>query len=189
MQAIQESVESHAARQAQRPSPIHLAGPTEQELRSTIDEMNTLNNQPARANAQLEEINTELLSQLQILRDSVTLVSLDKAMRIVLATPSAVRFFTVAPGDAGRPITDFIQKFDDPRFIDAIRTAMRTREPAEHQVSSADHQRWLVQLRPADAGITLIFTNITPEGSRGEPQGEALDASTELFRKRPIATA
>jgi two-component system CheB/CheR fusion protein len=92
---------------------------------------------------------------------------LDQELRVRWFTPGVKELFPLAPGDAGRPITDITQKFEDRNFIVDVQTVMQRGEPREAEVRSIADRWYLRRIRPhlsvaeTNAGVAVIFTDIT----------------------------
>src|SRR5262249_1388336 len=110
-----------------------------EELRSANDQLNLANDDLGAANAQLRLKIEELETQSNVLSSgAVMTLFVDQELRVRWFTPAMRELFPLMPGDAGRRITDFVQRFDDAKFIVDVHTVMQKNEPREAEVRNVE---------------------------------------------------
>jgi two-component system, chemotaxis family, CheB/CheR fusion protein len=126
-------------------------------LRRQIDDLN-------RRNADLESL---------IAGAAIPTVFLDRELRILLFTPTAVEFFNLIPADVGRPLSDLASRLDYPRLGADARSVVDELRTIEREVRFGE--RWLlVRLRPyrgiADriSGVVIVFVDVTERRRNAE---------------------
>jgi two-component system CheB/CheR fusion protein len=151
-----------------------------EELKASNEQLNIGNDDLNRANVQLQEKIAELEMQRRVLSSgAVITLLLDQELKVRWFTPAVSELFPLMPGDIGRRITDFIQKFEDASFVSDVRVVMQTDEPRQNEVWNDEGQYFLRRIHPylseagTNAGVAVTFTDIT-ERRRAE---EALRAS------------
>jgi two-component system CheB/CheR fusion protein len=108
-------------------------------------------------------------SDMQNLIDAtqIATVFLDRDLRIMRYTPSAVRLFNLIPSDLGRPLTDMATQLDYPQLGDDARGVLERLVPVEREVGQSDGSWYLARLMPYRtiedriAGIVFTFIDIT----------------------------
>jgi two-component system, chemotaxis family, CheB/CheR fusion protein len=151
-----------------------------EELKASNEELNISNEDLNRANVQLQEKIAELEMQRRVLfSGAVITLFLDQELKVRWFTPAVSELFPLMPGDIGRRITDFVQKFEDASFISDVHAVMQTDEPRQNEVWNGEGRCFLRRIHPylseagTTAGVAVTFTDIT-ERRRAE---EALRAS------------
>jgi two-component system, chemotaxis family, CheB/CheR fusion protein len=166
-----------------------------EELRSATEELETSREELQSINEELATVNQELKSKLEELGHSnsdlhnlmgatdIATVFLDRELRIMRYTPSAVGLFSIIPSDVGRPLEDLRHQLEYPEMTrDALRV-LENLTPVEREVP-ADGRWYLARFLPYRtlddriAGVVLAFVDIT-EGKRA---AEALRQSEERLR-------
>jgi two-component system, chemotaxis family, CheB/CheR fusion protein len=116
-----------------------------EELRASNDQLNLANDDLAAANVQLRSKIEELETQSNVLSSgAVMTLFLDHELRVRWFTPAIRQLFPLMPSDAGRCITDFVQRFDDENFVGAVRAVMQRNEPHEAEVHNVEG-RWFLR--------------------------------------------
>lgn len=150
-----------------------------EELRSATEELETSREELQSINEELTTVNHELKSKVDELghansdmhnlmdATAIATVFLDRELRIIRYTPSAVQLFNLIPTDVGRPLTDLTTQLHYPEMgADAQRVLDRL-VPIEREVGQADGSWHLARLLPYRtiedriAGVVLSFVNIT----------------------------
>jgi two-component system, chemotaxis family, CheB/CheR fusion protein len=131
------------------------------------------------ANAQLRSKIQELETQSNVLSSgAVMTLFLDKELRVRWFTPAVSEVFPLTPPDAGRPVTDLVQKFDDDNFVRDVRAVMKKGEPREAEVRGIESKWFIRRIRPyrsateAAAGAAITFAEYYRAKTRGiSPRG------------------
>ena len=124
-----------------------------EELETSKEELQSLNEELQTINAELNNRNDSLIrsnSDLANLFDSTAIATLflDRDMRIRRFTPSLLDIFNVMDGDEGRPISDIVTRLTEGGLAQDVQRVLRTLAPSEREVSLADGQSYLMQVRP-----------------------------------------
>ncbi|HWB05116.1 MAG TPA: PAS domain-containing protein, partial [Verrucomicrobiales bacterium] len=163
-----------------------------EELRSALEELETSREELQAINEELTTVNHELKtraeqlaaanSDIQNLMSSTAIptVFLDRDLKVMRYTPSAVALFRLIPGDLGRPLTDLKLHLDYPELRKDAEQVLAQLTPIEREVGD-DQGRWyIVRVLPYRTtedrigGVVFTFIDIT-----GRRQSEsALYAST-----------
>lgn len=166
-----------------------------EELRSATEELETSREELQSINEELATVNQELKSKLEELSHTnsdlhnlmgataIPTVFLDRDLRIMRYTPSAVGLFRIIASDIGRPLADLRHQMEYPEMIqDAVRV-LEHLTPVEREVRA--HDRWylarLLPYRTLDdriGGVVLAFVEITDS----KRAAEALRTSEERLR-------
>ncbi|HEX2100286.1 MAG TPA: CheR family methyltransferase, partial [Candidatus Synoicihabitans sp.] len=173
-----------------------------EELRSATEELETSREELQSINEELTTVNQELKekvdelghanSDLQNLMGSTAIATLflDREMRIMRFTDSAVSIFNLIPGDLGRPLSDLQQRID---YADLAADAAKVLEklvPVERQVTGPNGSHYLARILPYRtvedqiAGVVLTFVDIT---ERHRAQEELRETVGELSRFNAVA--
>jgi two-component system CheB/CheR fusion protein len=156
-----------------------------EELRAATEELETSREELQSINEELTTVNQELKSKVDALSHSnsdmqnlmdatqIATVFLDRELRIMRFTPSAVGLFNLIPTDLGRPLTDMATQLDYPELGDDARRVLQKLVPIQREVGQADGSWYLARLMPYRtmedriAGIVFTFIDIT-ERKRAE---------------------
>ena len=170
-----------------------------EELRSATEELETSREELQSINEELTTVNQELKvkveelghanSDLQNLMSSTAIatVFLDRDLRIMRFTDSAVPIFNVIPSDLGRPLTDLQPRVDYSAIVEDARYVLQTLVPLEREVNGPDGAYYLARLLPYRtlddriAGVVLTFVDITERQRAKRALDEDLKA-TECLR-------
>ena len=187
--------ESEAANEELRATNEELQSMNE-EYRSTAEELETSKEELQSINEELLTVNTELKIKLESVSRSnsdlqnvlaatdLGILFLDPGLHIKRFTPRLADLFNVAPGDVGRPITDFTHQLDYQAFSQDARTVLESLQPLERELLSLKGRRYFVRFRPYRTiddridGLIVTFVDIS-ERRRIET---ALLASEEKMR-------
>jgi two-component system CheB/CheR fusion protein len=169
-----------------------------EEYRSTSEELETSKEELQSINEELQTVNNELKvklegvsrahSDLQNLMASTDIgtLFLDTALQIKLFTTYVTGFFNIAPGDEGRPITDFTHQLDYDGLADDARAVLEKLTPVDREVRSLAQSWYMMRLRPYRTidskidGVVVTFVDVT-ERRKAE---EALRQSEERLRQQ-----
>ena len=149
-----------------------------EEYRSTWDELER--GKALRSiNDKLQTVNNDLQSKVEaVLRshsDLQTLVAaadfgtlfLDSALCIKRFTDRTRELFSIAPGDEGRPIADFVHQLDYDNLAEDARAVLADTRPMRREVRSRQGHWYDVRLRPYRTvdgkidGVVLTFIDVT----------------------------
>ncbi len=170
--------ESEAATEELRAANEELQSINE-EYRSTAEELETSKEELQSINEELQTVNTELklkletvsransdLQNLMAAMDFGTLF-LDPNLRIKRFTPQVSDLFSIAPGDEGRPLTDFTNQLDYDGLVADARAVLADLVPIEREVRSRKGNWYLVRFRPYRTvedkidGLVATFVDIS----------------------------
>ncbi|MFL0670790.1 MAG: CheR family methyltransferase [Erythrobacter sp.] len=145
---------------------------TNEELLTSKEELQSLNEELIALNSQLQET----LDRQRIASDdlqnilystNVATLFLDQDLRIRFFTPATRAFFSVIPGDIGRPLADLQSLADDPDLLGDAAIVLRDTTTIEREISGA-HQSWfqrrIFPYRTHDdrvEGVVITFIDIT----------------------------
>ncbi len=149
-----------------------------EELRSATEELETSREELQSINEELTTVNQELKlkvdelghanSDLQNLMASTSIATifLDRELRIMRFTPSAVPIFHLISSDVGRPLLDLRHDLEYSELNADAEGVLRSLVPVEREVKQGD-QWFLARALPYRttqdriAGVVLTFVNIT----------------------------
>jgi two-component system, chemotaxis family, CheB/CheR fusion protein len=158
-----------------------------QELRASNDQLNLANDDLNAANAQLRSKIQELETQSNVLSSgAVMTLFLDQELRVRWFTPAVSEVFPLTPTDAGRRVTDLVQKFDDDDFVRDVRAVMEKGEPREAEVRGIENKWFIRRIRPyrsateAAAGVAITFADITEQKRAELALADELDTMSRL---------
>ena len=193
---LRDTVEQHEANTEELRASNEELQAMNEELRSASEELETSREELQSINEELSTVNAELKCRIEELgrtnadlhnlmaSTAIPTVFLDRDLRIMRYTPSAVELFSIIPSDLGRPLADLRQRLQYPEMAgDALRV-LETLVPSEREVRAADHW-YLARLLPYRTledhigGVVLAFVDIT-ESKRAE---EVLRANEEQFHR------
>lgn len=110
-----------------------------EELQSANEELNTLNEELQHGNAELAEAQSDILNLLSSMELSV--IMLDRELRIRRLTPTAQKEWHLRPGDVGRPLTETRLAAEIPVLEQLILDAMAATGPQALEVQDS-RGRW-----------------------------------------------
>ncbi|HEV7405003.1 MAG TPA: chemotaxis protein CheB, partial [Chthoniobacteraceae bacterium] len=150
-----------------------------EELRSATEELETGREELQSINEELTTVNTELKSKVDELghansdlhnlmaSTAIATIFLDRGLRIMRFTPSAVPLFNIIATDIGRPLSDLTHQLDYPELKqDALRVLERL-VPIERVVEHGQSRSYLSRMLPYRTtedrigGVVLTFVDIT----------------------------
>ena len=150
-----------------------------EELRSASEELETSREELQSINEELTTVNIELKSRVEevgrvngdlqnfMSATDIATVFLDRDLRVMRYTPASVGFFSLIPGDTGRPLADLKFQVEYPELITDARAVLRHLVPVEREVGRADGGWFLARLLPYRTtddrigGVVLTLVDIT----------------------------
>jgi two-component system CheB/CheR fusion protein len=139
---------------------------SQEELQSVNEELNTVNAELSKKVDELELLYGDLQNLFQSTR--IATIFLDRQFRIARFTPEAVYVFRLADGDIGRPLADFVARFDAEGVAGEVQDVLQTLTPVERPVQTLETRRWfLMRMHPyrtpsnVIAGVVISFVDIT----------------------------
>jgi len=180
-----------------------------EEYRSTAEELETSKEELQSINEELQTLNNELKLKLDVVsranNDLQNLMSatdvatlfLSPALRINRFTPTLAEIINVAPGDEGRPISDFTHRLDYDELARDARRVLANLAPLERTVHTKDGRWLLMRVRPYRTledkidGMVVTFVDVTERQeaeSRWEQRQQLLVAELSHRVKNTLAT-
>jgi PAS domain-containing protein len=174
-----------------------------EELRSASEELETSREELQSINEELTTVNQELKSKVDELGHSnsdlhnlmsstaIATVFLDRDLRIMRFTPSAVSIFNLIPGDIGRPLSELQHRLDYSQLGDDALGVLHQLIPVERDVSANDGRTFQARLLPYRtledriAGVVLTFVDIT-ERRRVEEALRQRNEALERFNRAAV---
>lgn len=150
---------------------------SKEELQSYNEELNTINNQLQLKNQELETLADDLNNLLA--GTEVATIFVDMEYRIKWFSPASKELLDLVPSDAGRPLTHFAPKFDDPNLMQDLEAVLEKLTPKEAEISNTAGRWYLRRLIPYRtrgnriAGAVLTFTDITERKHAADAVNEA----------------
>jgi len=150
-----------------------------EELQSTNEELTTSREEMQSLNEELQSVNAELQSKVDELTSAnsdmknllnsteIATLFLDSAFNVRRFTTQATRIIRLAPGDAGRPITDIASDLLYPELLDDAREVLRTLHSVEKQITTQDGRWFATRIMPYRTldnvidGVVITFSDIT----------------------------
>jgi two-component system CheB/CheR fusion protein len=155
--------ELHAMNEELRSATEELESSRE-ELQSINEELATVNGELKGKLGELSHANSDLYN-LMASTDIATIL-LDRELRIMRYTPSAVDLFNVIDTDVGRPLTDLRHRLDYPELSEDAGRVLATLVPSEREVR-AENDWYIARIRPYRtlddhiAGLVLTCVDVT----------------------------
>jgi two-component system CheB/CheR fusion protein len=151
-----------------------------EELRSATEELETSREELQSINEELTTVNQELKQKVDELAHSnsdlhnlmvstaIPTIFMDRQLRIMLYTPSAVGIFNLIATDIGRPLMDLKHRLRYPMLEADAREVLSQLTPAEREIADESGERcYLVRLLPYRTvddhvrGVVLTLVDIT----------------------------
>ena len=151
-----------------------------EELRSATEELETSREELQSINEELTTVNQELKSKVDelshansdlynlMISTAIPTIFLDRELRIMRYTPSAVGIFNLIPTDLGRPLTDLKHRLRYPALDADARTVLTRLSPITCEViDESDGHCFLTRLLPYRtmedrvAGVVLTMVDIS----------------------------
>lgn len=160
-----------------------------EEYRSTSEELETSKEELQSINEELQTLNNELKLKLDIVsrahNDLQNLMSatdvatlfLTTSLRINRFTPRLTEIFNVAPGDEGRPISDFTHRLELTDLVRDANKVLADLTPIERIIRSTDGRWFMMRVRLYRTlddkidGTVVTFVDVTDQ-RRAEEQWE-----------------
>ena len=176
-----------------------------EEYRSTAEELETSKEELQSTNEELQTVNAELKLKLDsvsrahsdienlITSSDVGTLFLDRELRIQRFTPQVSHVFSIAPGDEGRPITDFTHRLDYDGLTSDAQLIFDHLTPIEHEVRSKTGRWFLTRLRPYRStedrieGVVVTFVDVTDRRRAEEALRESEQKLRDLITSLPAA--
>jgi two-component system CheB/CheR fusion protein len=145
---------------------------TNEELLTSKEELQSLNEELIALNSQLQETLDRQRTASDDLQNilystNVATLFLDQDLCIRFFTPTTKAFFSVIPGDIGRPLSDLQSLAEDKELLADATVVMRDKSTIEREISGP-HQSWfqrrIFPYRTHDdrvEGVVITFTEIT----------------------------
>jgi two-component system CheB/CheR fusion protein len=194
---LRETVEQYEASTEELKASNEELQAMNEELRSATEELETGREELQSINEELTTVNQELKSKLDelshansdlhnlMVSTAIPTIFLDRDLRIMRYTPSAVKIFNLIPTDIGRPLTDLKHRLHYPGLDEDTRNVLVHLSSIEHEVRDERDGRWflsrLLPYRTMDdqvAGVVLTLVNI----SEIKRSAAALEKSESRFR-------
>ncbi len=150
-----------------------------EELRSASEELETSREELQSINEELTTVNLELKNKVEELGQTnsdlhnlmgataIATVFLDRDLRIMRFTPSAVVLFNLIASDLGRPLGDLNPRLEYPEIMADAARVLQDLSPIEREVGETGGRRFLARLLPYRtvddriAGVVLTFVDVT----------------------------
>ena len=176
---LRDTVEQHEASTEELKASNEELQAMNEELRAATEELETSREELQSINEELTTVNHELKSKvdqlshansdMQNLMDATAIatVFLDRELRIMRFSPSAVGLFNLIPTDVGRPLTNMATQLHYPELGDDARSVLQKLVPVEREVGQAGGSWYLARVMPYRtlddriAGIVFTFIDIT----------------------------
>ncbi|MDB6152635.1 MAG: signal transduction histidine kinase with CheB and CheR [Chthoniobacteraceae bacterium] len=168
-----------------------------EELRSATEELETSREELQSINEELVTVNSELKNNVYQLghansdmqnlmaATAIPTLFLDRELRIMRYTPSAVKLFHLIASDIGRPITDLRHHLQYPQLLSDTAHVLAELAPIEREVADETGEHWfLARLLPyrtiedGIGGVVLTLVDITEQ----KRANSALCESEERYR-------
>jgi len=165
-----------------------------EELQSINDELGTVNQELKGKVEELGRANSDL--HVLMGANAIATIFLDRELRIVRYTPSAVDLFSLIPTDIGRPLGDLTHRLDYPEVERDARRALGELMPAEREVQVAGgwYLARTLPYRSADhhiGGVVLTLVDITArrqaEDALRELQAEQASDLAAILRLQELS--
>jgi two-component system CheB/CheR fusion protein len=176
---LRETVEQYEASTEELKASNEELQAMNEEMRAATEELETSREELQSINEELTTVNHELKgkveqlshsnSDMQNLMDAtqIATIFLDRDLRIMRYTPTAVNLFNLISGDLGRPLTDMATQLDYPQLGADARRVLERLVPIEREVGQAGGSWYLARLMPYRtlddriAGVVFTFIDIT----------------------------
>lgn len=175
---LRENVEQYEANTEELKAGNEELQAMNEELRSASEELETSREELQSINEELATVNVQLKSKLDELSQAnsdihnlmastdIATIFLDRDLRIMRYTPTAIRLFNIIPTDVGRPLSDLHHRFEYAAMKDDAQRVLQSLVPIEREVR-AGHEWYLSRILPYRtlddriAGVVLTFVDVT----------------------------
>lgn len=158
--SLQAAIEELEAHNEELHAANEEAVSSNEELRSTNEELQTAKEELQATNEELRTVNEELNHRIRAVVElgndltnlltsvQIPIVMLGPDLRVRRFTPSAVKLFSLIPGDVGRPFGDITSRLDVPNLGQLITTVIDTLAVVERDVQDRDGRWYGLSIRP-----------------------------------------
>lgn len=138
-----------------------------EELQSVNEELYTVNSEIQDKNHELENLNSDLENLISNI--NISIIFLDRKLKIRKFTPSITKHFKIKTEDIGRPLSIFSSHFSEKSMNDLLRECsdvLKNNHIVEHEIVDDQHTHFLMRISPffkgkRNEGIVLTFDDIT----------------------------
>jgi two-component system CheB/CheR fusion protein len=139
---------------------------SKEELQSVNEELHTVNGQLSDKVGELDEANSDLRN----LFDSteIATIFLDRHLIIRSFTPAIAALYSLIPSDAGRPLTDIVNRLDYEGLAEDVSIVLKTLKPLERRIARADRlTHYIMRILPyrepdsTVSGVLVTFVDVT----------------------------
>jgi two-component system CheB/CheR fusion protein len=152
---------------------------SQEELKSTNEEITTSKEEMQSLNEELQTVNTELQSRVDDLSmansdmrnllnsTEIATVFLDNELLMHRFTTEVTKIIKLIPGDVGRPVTDPASALHYPELAQDAQAVQQTLVPAEKPVDARDGRWFTVRIMPYRTsdnridGVVITFADVT----------------------------
>ena len=125
-----------------------------EELQSSNEELATTNEEMQSRNTELHQVNADLVNLLSSLQ--VSILMLDRDLRVRRYTPVCEKLFSLIPGDIGRPITDLKAAIDIPGLFETLRQVIASGAAEQRDVRDPRGHWYSLRIEPYRTGQDRI---------------------------------
>ena len=135
-----------------------------EELQSVNEELVTLNTEYQKKNEDLTTVNDDMKNLLN--STDVATIFLGENLEIRRFTPAATRLFSFIDSDVGRPVKDITSSLKMDGLVQTARRVLDTLVPAEQEVQTTEGYWYAMTIHPyrtsdnTIAGVVVSFTDI-----------------------------
>lgn len=176
---LRDIVEQHEASSEELKASNEELQAMNEELRSATEELETSREELQSINEEMTTVNQELKVKVDELghansdlrnlmgATAIATVFLDRELRIMRFTPTAVDLFSLIPTDIGRPLADLQHRLAYPELLRDAASVLSQLVPIEREVPESGGRFFLARLLPYRtnddriAGVVLTFVDVT----------------------------
>jgi len=176
---LRDLVEQHEASTEELKASNEELQAMNEELRSATEELETSREEQQSINEELTTVNQELKAKLDELghansdlhnlmgATAIATVFLDRELRIMRFTPSAIDLFNLIPTDLGRPLSDLRPKLSYPELMSDAASVLQQLVPIDREVAVTGGRSFLARVLPYRtiddriAGVVLTFVEVS----------------------------
>jgi two-component system CheB/CheR fusion protein len=157
---------------------------SKEELQSLNEELSTVNGQLQDKVEDLETANNDMANLFN--STDIGTLFLDTNLRIKRFTPAATSLFNLIASDVGRPISDIVQKFNDPSLFEDAQRVQQELTPIQKEVPTHD-ERWCIRrilpYRTTDNRIDGVVINFVDISDRRRIEEHLRQLTQELAQR------